>query len=43
VQLLWSGVHGCLALPINFDRLAFTPTGEVAKAMVEALVKAVRA
>ena len=42
IQLLWSGLHGAIALPINFDRLDFIPSGEIADAMVEMLVKTVR-
>ena len=41
-QLLWSGLHGAVALPINFDRLDFKPTGEIADAMVDRLIKSVR-
>lgn len=43
MQILWSGVHGAIALPFNFDRLDFAPASEIAETMVEALVKAVRA
>ena len=43
MQVLWSGLHGAIALPINFDRLDFTPTGEIADAVVDMLLKAVRA
>jgi len=33
-QILWSGVHGALALPVNLDRVELKP----AKAMIEATV-----
>jgi hypothetical protein len=37
-QLAWSGVHGCLALPINFDRLAFAAPDPLAMRMIEIVV-----
>jgi AcrR family transcriptional regulator len=37
-QLAWSGVHGCLALPINFDRLAFAAPDPLAGRMIEIVV-----
>ena len=40
-QLLWSSLHGAIALPINFDRLDFMPSSEVSEAMVEMLMKTV--
>jgi len=43
LQILWSGLHGAMALPLNFDRLDFQPTGEIAASMVDALVKSVSA
>lgn len=42
-QLLWSGVHGCLALPTNMDRVGFAPPRAMARPMVEMLVRGVRA
>lgn len=42
VQILWSGVHGCLALPVNMDRLSFKNSGVLSDPMVEALIKAVQ-
>ncbi|MEM9650604.1 MAG: TetR/AcrR family transcriptional regulator [Actinomycetota bacterium] len=39
-QVLWAGVHGALALPINLDRYAITPGGELAAAMIETLLTA---
>lgn len=42
-QILWSGLHGCLALPANIDRIAFSPVKEIAPLMVEALLRTVAA
>ena len=42
-QLLWSGLHGCLALPVNFDRLSFAKAEDVAAPMVSALMRAIKA
>ena len=41
-QLLWSGVHGALALPVNMDRLALKPTMNMVEATVEGLLRMVR-
>lgn len=41
-QLLWSGVHGALALPVNLDRLSLKPTSELADEMVAGLMRIVR-
>lgn len=41
-QILWSGLHGCLALPANIDRVAFTPPAQIAGAMVAALMRGLR-
>jgi len=38
VQMLWAGVHGCIALPINFDRLQIEETQTLAADMIDALV-----
>ncbi|MEO1101174.1 MAG: TetR/AcrR family transcriptional regulator [Pseudomonadota bacterium] len=43
VQILWSGLHGCLALPINLDRVAFMPAAEMAEGTIKALVRAIAA
>lgn len=40
-QLLWSGVHGALALPINLDRLDLKPAREMAAVNVEALMRVI--
>lgn len=37
-QLLWSGVHGCLALPVNFDRLDMADPAGLAGRMIEVMV-----
>ncbi|NBB15203.1 TetR family transcriptional regulator [Caulobacter sp. SLTY] len=37
-QMAWAGVHGCLALPINFDRLAFAEPPRLAARMIEMLI-----
>ncbi len=41
-QILWSGVHGCLALPANIDRVAFAPPAQIAAAMAAALMRGLR-
>lgn len=41
-QLVWSGVHGGLALPINFDRLAFAAGADIAEQLIEALLDHLR-
>lgn len=41
-QVLWSGVHGALALPINLDRLELKPAAEIAAPVVDGLLRAVR-
>lgn len=38
-QVLWAGVHGALALPINVDRYEITPSADLAPAMIAALVQ----
>lgn len=40
-QILWSGLHGCLALPVNLDRVALAPAKDLAPAMVDALLRSV--
>ena len=42
-QLLWSGAHGALALPVNMDRLALQPAAEMIEATVAGLLRMVRA
>lgn len=37
-QVLWAGVHGALALPVNLDRYAVTPSSELAPLMIAALM-----
>ncbi len=41
-QLLWSGVHGALALPVNMDRLDLKPTVELVDVTIERLMRSVR-
>ena len=40
-QLLWSGVHGALALPVNMDRLDLSPTKDLVDSTVGALMRSV--
>ncbi len=40
-QVLWSGVHGALALPVNIDGYAIAPSTELAPAMIAALVRSI--
>lgn len=37
-QLAWAGVHGCLALPVNFDRLTFAEPPRLAAQMIDILL-----
>ncbi|MDB9917844.1 TetR/AcrR family transcriptional regulator [Pseudomonadales bacterium] len=37
-QLVWSGVHGALALPVNFHRLALDKTRRPAEQMIDLLI-----
>ena len=41
-QILWSGVHGALALPVNLDRLALKPATELTVHVVPALMRMIR-
>lgn len=41
-QLLWSGVHGALALPVNMDRLALKPGSEMVETTVAGLLRMLR-
>lgn len=43
VQILWSGVHGALALPVNMDRLDLMPTAALVDVTVQSLMRAVQA
>lgn len=38
-QIIWSGIHGCLALPVNLDRLDLKPAREMADSMVASLMQ----
>jgi AcrR family transcriptional regulator len=40
-ELLWSGVHGALALPVNVDTYALTDARELATEMVATLMTAI--
>ena len=37
-QVAWAGVHGCIALPANFDRLTVAEPSDLAAQMVQMLV-----
>ncbi|MEL6861739.1 MAG: TetR/AcrR family transcriptional regulator [Pseudomonadota bacterium] len=41
-QLLWSGVHGALALPVNMDRLDLLPTVELVDLTILRLMRSLR-
>ena len=41
-QLLWSGVHGALALPINIDTYDLASGPQIAADMVAALIRSIR-
>lgn len=38
-QLLWSGVHGALALPVNLDRVALKPATEMVEHTVAGVMR----
>ncbi|TQV74551.1 TetR/AcrR family transcriptional regulator [Exilibacterium tricleocarpae] len=40
-QMIWSSVHGALALPINMDRFKFYPSQKMAKHMIQFLVESI--
>ncbi len=40
-QLLWSGVHGALALPINIDTYALAAGPDMASEMIDTLVRSI--
>ncbi|WP_422028066.1 TetR/AcrR family transcriptional regulator [Pyruvatibacter mobilis] len=37
-QLLWAGLHGAIALPINIDRFAFRPATDLTGGMIRLLM-----
>lgn len=41
VQILWSGVHGALALPVNMDRLKLVPAAEVIDLTIRVLMRSI--
>ncbi len=41
-KLLWSGLHGAIALPINADLYALDPSQELATAMIDLLISSIR-
>jgi len=43
MELVWAGLHGSIALPINFDRLRFSQTPLLASDMIELLLAQLRA
>lgn len=43
VQVLWSAMHGALALPVNMERLDLRPTPELVDETVDAVMRMVRA
>ena len=42
-QILWSGVHGALALPVNLDRLDLKATRDISSEIITALMRTVQA
>ncbi len=42
-QLLWSGVHGALALPVNLDRVALKPASELVQETAAGLMRTIQA
>lgn len=38
-QVVWAGVHGCLALPVNFDRLELGDANMLAGHMIDILLR----
>ncbi|MEL6829583.1 MAG: TetR/AcrR family transcriptional regulator [Pseudomonadota bacterium] len=38
-QFLWAGLHGCLAIPVNFDRLRMAPATETGAQTIDLLVQ----
>lgn len=41
-QLVWAGVHGALALPVNADAYAVAPATELAPAMIRMIMRAIQ-
>ncbi|MCG8592109.1 MAG: TetR/AcrR family transcriptional regulator [Proteobacteria bacterium] len=42
-QLLWAGLHGALALPINMDAYEIVPQEKLTAAMIRALMRSIEA
>ncbi|MEM7143397.1 MAG: TetR/AcrR family transcriptional regulator, partial [Actinomycetota bacterium] len=42
-QLLWSGLHGAVGLPVNVDRFALAPAADITPQMIELLMAWVEA
>ena len=42
-QLLWAGLHGALALPVNADLFALRPAEELAPPMIRLLLRSIEA
>lgn len=42
MELVWAGLHGSIALPINFDRLKFSETPALASDMIDLLLAQLR-
>jgi AcrR family transcriptional regulator len=38
-ELLWAGLHGAIGLPVNIDRVAFSPPEELDRNMIELLLE----
>ena len=41
-QLIWAGLHGSIALPINFDRIAFDEDSPPSSDMIDLLIAQLR-
>ena len=41
-QVLWAGVHGAHALPVNVDLAAFAPSETLARATTQALLRSIQ-
>ncbi len=37
-ELLWAGVHGAIALPVNLDRIEFSGTDDLAERMIDQMM-----
>jgi len=42
MQVLWSGVHGALALPVNMDRWGLAPATQAFETLVHGLMRSIR-